>query len=250
MKGRGVAVVLAFVLAAAATLGVFLYVRGVKQDNNNKAQELTTVVVSKQDIAAGTKLDPLISQGGFTTLQVPNDAIVQGAVTDLTQLQNRTTNSFILQNEQISTTRLQGSSEQTGGKLGIPAGDEALTIQLEAQRVLNGQIQTADHVVLYATGTPTVGGSAPINPSAGGAKTPKGFFPGATMTLVPDVLVLQVLNPSAEGLNTGGNTFVTLALKPHDAAAVIAAQAQGLLWLSLLPPGQHGAQQAPVFIGG
>jgi hypothetical protein len=70
------------------------------------------------------------------------------------------------------------------------------------------------------------------------------------MTLVPDVLVLQVLNPSAEGLNTGGNTFVTLALKPHDAAAVIAAQAQGLLWLSLLPPGQHGAQQAPVFIGG
>jgi pilus assembly protein CpaB len=245
MRARGVAVIVAFVLAAGATLGVFLYVRGVKNDNNNTAQQLTTVVVSKQDIAAGTKLDPLISGGDFTTLQVPNDAIVQGAVTDLTQLQNRTTSTYILQNEQISTARLQGSTQATGGVLGIPAGYEAVTVQLEPQRVLNGVIQTGDHVVVYATGTPNTqsAGAAPTAPNC-----TKAFFPGATLNLVPDVQVLQVLNPSTTG--GSGNTFVTLALKPHDAAAVIAAQAQGLLWFSLLPPNQHGAKQPPVYIGG
>jgi Flp pilus assembly protein CpaB len=244
MRSRGVAVVVAFVLAAAATLGVFLYVRGVKKENNNPAQQLTTVVVSKRDIPAGTDLNPMISGGDFTTLQVPNDAIVQGAVTDLTQLQNRTTAAEILQNEQISTSRLQGS-QTGGGQLGIPPGDEAVTIQLEAQRVLNGVIQTGDHVVIYATGTP---GTATPATCKAGTKATKGFFPGASLTLVPDVKILRVLNPSSTG-NTGGSTFVTLALTPHDGAAVIAAQNQGLLWLSLLPPNQRGVQQPPVFIG-
>jgi len=242
MKARGVAVVLAFVLAAFATLGVFLYIRGVKNDNNNTAQQLTTVVVSKRDINPGTNLNPLISNGDFTTLQVPNDAIVEGAVTDLTQLQNHATSTFILANEQISTFRLQGSSKSV---LGIPDGYEAVTIQLEAQRVLNGVIQTGDHVVIYATGNPTKAPTA----SAPGSKNTKGFFPGATLTLVPDAQILRVINPSTTG-NTGGTTFVTFALRPHDAAGVIAAQAQGLLWLSLLPPDQPGAQQPPVFIGG
>jgi Flp pilus assembly protein CpaB len=245
MRARGVAVILAFVLAAAATLGVFLYVRGVKNQNNNTAQQLTTVVVSKQDIPAGTDLNPLISGGDFTTLQVPNDAIVQGAVTDLTQLQNRTTAAEILQNEQISTSRLQGS-QTGGGALGIAPGFEAVTIQLEAQRVLNGVIQTGDHVVIYATGNP--GKPASAASCKGGTKATKEFFPGASLTLVPDAKILRVLNPSSTG-NTGGSTFVTFQLTPHDSAAVVAAQNQGLLWLSLLPPNQHGVQQPPVFIG-
>jgi Flp pilus assembly protein CpaB len=248
MKGRGIAVVVAFVLAAGATLGVFLYVRGVKNENNNTATQLTTVVVAKHDINAGTPLNPLISKGDFTTLQVPNDAIVQGAVTDLTQLQNRTSAALILQNEQISVSRLQGS-QTGGGFLGIPAGEEAVTIQLDAQRVLNGVIQTGDHVVVYATSTAATGGSSIRGASAGtGAQNTQGFFPGATLTLVPEVQVLRVLNPSSSG-NTGGTTYVTLALKPHDAAAVVAAQAQGYIWLSLLPPDQHGKQQPPVFVG-
>jgi Flp pilus assembly protein CpaB len=246
MKARGVAVILAFVLAAAATLGVFLYVRGVKNQNNNTAQQMTTVVVAKRDIAAGTPLNPLISSGDFTTLQVPNDAIVQGAVTDLTQLQNRTTAAEILQNEQISTSRLQGS--QSGqGVLGIAPGFEAVTIQLEAQRVLNGVIQTGDHVVLYATGNPAKQATAASCKAAN--KGTKEFFPGASLTLVPDVKILRVINPSTTGNAGQGSSFVTLQLTPHDGAAVIAAQNQGLIWLSLLPPNQHGVQQPPVFIG-
>jgi hypothetical protein len=39
---------------------------------------------------------------------------------------------------------------------------------------------------------------------------------------------------------------VTLALTPRDSAAVVFAQEQGSVWLSLLPPDQKGAKSRPV----
>jgi len=256
MRARGMTAVLAFVLAAAATVGVFLYVRGVKNNNNVGTGKMTTVVVSKRDIPAGTQLNSLISGGDFAPLQVPTSAVVPGAVTALSQLQGRTTSNFILQGEQISTARLQGSSAPTGGILGIPVGYQAVTIQLEPQRVVNDFVQPGDHVVVYATSTQSSGNASSSSTSSGSATsgTPNsGFFPGATLTLVPNVQVLRVVAPSTgTGLtvSTSGTTFVTLALKPRDAAAVVAAQAQGDVWLALLPPQGHGQPQGPVFIGG
>jgi pilus assembly protein CpaB len=270
MRARGLTGVIAFVLAAAATIGVFLYVHGVKDNNKTTAGNVTTVIVSKQDIPAGTKLDDLISGGGLTTLQVPSNAVVPGAVTEVSQLQGRTTSSFILHGEQITTARLQGETAfRTGGVLGIPKGYEAVTVQLEAQRVVNNVIQTGDHVVVYATsnqggsgsasatatgtqtGSPTTGTQEQVTVKAHGS-----IFPGETLTVVPDVKVLQVVAPgsSTSGLSSSSsssdNTLVTLALKPHDAAEVIAAQAQGYVWFALLPPQGHGVPQGPVFIGG
>ena len=228
MKTRSVAVMIAFLLAAGATLGVFLYVRGVKHNNATSAANMTTVIVSKQDISAGTKLDSLISSGAFTTLQVPNDAVISGSVTDLSQLQGQTTSTFILKGEQIATARLQGSTAETGGALGIPNGYEAVSVSLEAQRTVNAVPQAGDHVVVYATLAQT---SAP----AVGAKSGP-----ETVIVVPDVEVLA--NPAGVGI-------VTLALKPLDASKVILAQSQGDVWLSLLPPNANGTQQPPVRLG-
>jgi len=230
MKTRSVAVMIAFLLAAGATLGVFLYVRGVKHNNATSAANMTTVIVSKQDIPAGTKLDSLISSGAFTTLQVPNDAVISGSVTDLSQLQGQTTSTFILTGEQIATARLQGSTAETGGALGIPNGYEAVSVSLEAQRSVNSVPQAGDHVVVYATFTSTSG------PSTGtGAKTGP-----ETVVVVPDVEVLA--NPAGAGI-------VTLALKPQDASKVILAQTQGDVYLSLLPPNANGTQQPAIRLG-
>src|SRR5947207_8819386 len=178
---------IAFLLAAGATLGVFLYVRGVKNNNATSAANMTTVIVSKQDIPAGTKLDSLISSGAFTTLQVPNDAVISGSVTDLSQLQGQTTSTFILTGEQIATARLQGSTAATGGALGIPNGYEAVSVSLEAQRSVNSVLQAGDHVVVYATFTPT--GSSVGSGAKGGPET---------VVVVPDVEVLA--NPSGIGI--------------------------------------------------
>src|SRR5437870_13322293 len=107
MKQRGVIVVAAFVLAAAATGAVFAYVHSVKK-SSAAGSSLVQVVVSKQDIPAGTALSDLVSSGAFETEAVPKDTLVGGAVTSLSQLQNQRTVLPILAHEQISTARLTG----------------------------------------------------------------------------------------------------------------------------------------------
>jgi pilus assembly protein CpaB len=229
MRTKGLALVTAVVLAIGATAAVYLYVRGIQRTARNPSN--LTIIVAKQDIPSGTQLDSLISGGAFTTLSIPQNAVVQGAVTDLAQLKGRTTSSFILQGEQISTARLQGSTQPTGGALGIPAGDQAVTISLETQRVVGGFIQGGDHVVVYAT--------------FDGGKNGQ-----ESVTLVPDVQVLRVSNQGAATGSNGPqpNELVTLALSSRDAAKVVLAQAQGSIWLSLLPPNGQGVAQPPVTV--
>jgi Flp pilus assembly protein CpaB len=134
-----------------------------------------------------------------------------------------------VQGEQITSARLEGSTQETGGYFGTRAGYQAITIQLEPQRVASGFIQRGDHVVVYAT----------VDNKAGGS---------VTATLIPDVRVLKVIGSSGSvgGAQTSGNTLITLELKPEDAAKVVLAQEQARIWLALLPPNQQGVAQPPV----
>jgi len=227
MKPRGLAMAVAFLLAVGATTAIFLYVQGVKREAKPSAN-FVTVIVAKKDIPTETKLDPLIQEGQFTSLSVPRDAVVAGAVTALSELQGQTTATFILEGEQISRARLQGSSSSLG-VLGTREGYQAVTLQLDQQRVVSGFIQAGDHVVLYTT----------LDNKAGVT---------FTATLVPDIRVLKVGNSSGGAGNTGGNSLVTLELRPQDAAKVVFAQEQGHIWLALLPPNQQGLPQPPVTI--
>src|SRR5689334_10077527 len=137
------------VLAILATGAVYLYVRGVQ--NNNGGGSTVSVIVSKQDIPVGAKLDDVISQGGVTFRKFPKADVVRGAVTDINQIKGQTTSAPIVAGEQISTARLVGSSTQpTGGALGIPQGYEALTISLQAPQAGGGTVQQGDHISIFA----------------------------------------------------------------------------------------------------
>ena len=111
MRSRGLVVAIAVVLAVAAAAAVVLYTQGVKE-NAEQGGELTTVIVASQTIDANQPLDPLIEQGIFTELDIPRDALVEGAVTDLSQMEGATTTTTVLANEQISSSRL--STPRTG----------------------------------------------------------------------------------------------------------------------------------------
>ena len=62
MRSRGLVVAIAVVLAIVAAAAVILYTNGVKNDAVTGGA-LSVVVVSKQDIAANTSLNPLLEQG-------------------------------------------------------------------------------------------------------------------------------------------------------------------------------------------
>ena len=106
MRSRSLVVTLAVLLAAGAMAAVFLYVNNVREDARTGG-ELTTVIVPKTDIAAGTQLDELIAADAFTEQEVPTDAVVSGSVTSIDDLTGRTAEQAILQGEQIEQQRGQ-----------------------------------------------------------------------------------------------------------------------------------------------
>jgi pilus assembly protein CpaB len=256
MKKRGVALFVALLLAGGATAAVFLYVQGVRREAS-AAPSTVRVIVPKRDIAAGTELDGLISAGAFTTLDVSQDAVVPGAVTDLSQLRGRTTSTFILQDEQITTARLQGSTQATGGILGIPKGYQALTFQSTLEGVVGGVLQAGDHVTVYGSFDASGSVKAKIKVHKSSSEAPGqvsatataegGAVPGEVVVIVPDVQVLKVgALPNSSGTGDPTQQLVTLALLPQDAEKTLFANAQGHVWLGLIPPGEQGQAQTPV----
>src|SRR5439155_4917915 len=145
MRSRGLVVAIAVVLAVLAAVGVIVYTNSVK---NGTGADNTAVIVSSQDIPPNTSLNPLIDGGVFGTINVPNDTLVAGAVTDENELRDQTTASQIFANEQIPTSRL---ATGTGNTLGISDGHGGLGISVDGPHAVNGYIQNNGRVAIYVT---------------------------------------------------------------------------------------------------
>jgi len=255
MRSRGLVVAIAVVLAIAAAGAVILYTKGVKQDAVSGGA-LSVVLVSTQDIPANTNLNPLIDQGAFTQLQVPTDAVVDGAVTSLDELTGQTTTSPVLANEQISSARLSSGEAAPGGNLGISAGHIGVTAEVDVERGVAGSITSGDNVAIYATfseGTAVRKATmrqllspaqlekfqATLNDGtvAAGLPVVRLGVP-FTVVLVPSVRVLSVENPivGEDGKTTGSSVMATLDLVPDDASNLVYAKEVASVWFGLLPP--------------
>ena len=247
MRPRGFVITVAAVLAILATGAVYLYVRGVQ--NNSGGGTATSVLVAKEDIPVGAKLDDVIAQGGITVRKFPKADIVRGAVTDIAEIRGRATNAPIVAGEQITTARLVGSATQpSGGVLGIPQGFEAVTISLQAPQAGGGEVHQGDHVSIYATFSDITILPGTVRGFLTGkfpSDTTQRKMPDFITTVVPDVQVLKVLQGTISATNQQANIALTLALRPDDAARVLFANQKGTVWIALLPPNQQGQAIPP-----
>ena len=249
MKGRGLVVVLALILATVATAGVFLYARGLEEDAQ-AGGTMVPVVVSKVDIPARTDLDQLIKDSQFTNIEVPQDAVVDGAVTSLDQMRGKSNSVAILAGEQIPVARISG--EVPGGALAIPEGMEALTVSLDASRAVAGAIQAGDKVAIYSTFKDVSLTASNTSDTTGRATQGD----AVTVKLVPTVDVLAVFRPVSSTVFNGeettqteqlpGSVAITLALSPDDAQRFVFAMENGTTWLGLLPPDEDGQSLNPI----
>jgi pilus assembly protein CpaB len=236
MKGRGLVVFLALVMATLATVGVFLYTQNAEK--GPAVGEMVAVVVSNEDIPANTNLNILIAQDQFKIIQIPEVAVVEGAVTSVDQLRDKTNSLAILAGEQIPVARIQGEGTVPGGALGIPNGHEAITVSVDAPRAVAGAIGVGDHLAVYGTYS--------------GFQTPAGKkIPTLTTVLVPLAEVLAVYQPNygdpdtlgaAASQRGSGTVSLTLALTPVDAQRMVFTMETGSVWFGLLPPNDDGTQ--------
>jgi Flp pilus assembly protein CpaB len=248
MRSRGLVVAIAVVLAVAAAAAVVLYTQGVKEDAT-KGGELTKVIVASQEIPANQRLDTLINQGVFTEIEVPTDALVDGAITDTRQLKGLTTVTPILANEQISSSRLSNAEDRLN-LVGVSEGHVAVAIELEAPQGGAGNIQPGDSISVFATYQNTqilVGPTLQqmlTNNVPDTLQQRKLEAPDFTVTLIPTVRVLRIENPTVDtetGEQSNSDSVrVTLDLLPEEAQNLVLAQEAGLVWLGLLPPDEDG----------
>lgn len=260
MRSRGLVVVLALILAVLATVGVFLYARGVREDARTGG-DLTTVVVSKVDIPANSDLNQYISDDQFVTQEFPTDTVIDGAITELSQLRNRRNSVFIVAGEQIPVSRVEGG-KVPGGVLSIPDGHQAITVSLASPRAVGAAVSGGDNVTILATFTDVVveetkkkGQAAQPSPAPGAELQPT--EESATVVLVPTVQVLRVYVPETTEIEGGGqeadvtgDIAVTLAFLPEEAQKFVLALEQGTVYLSLLPPDAEGVELDPITIDG
>jgi pilus assembly protein CpaB len=243
MKGRGLVVFLALILATLATAGVFMYSRGVKEEANTGGT-MVPVVVTKVDIPARSDLDQLIKDDQFRIIEVPASVVVDGAVTSVDQLAGKNNSVAILAGEQIPVARISGNVP--GGALAIPEGMEAITVSLDAPRGVAGAINSGDHVTIYSTFKNVSG-----NVAAEVANET------VTVVLVPTAELLAVYRPLASatfgsdeattaGEQLPGSMTVTVALTPEDAQHFVFSMESGSVWFGLLPPDANGETMEPI----
>jgi Flp pilus assembly protein CpaB len=251
MRSRGLVVAIAVVLAVAAAAAVILYTQGVKQDVE-QGSNLTAVIVPTVDIRANQPLDPLLAQDIFKQVRVPGDALVQNAVTDVSDLRGQSTTAPIFANEQIPLARISSGEVAPGGALGISEGHVAVAVELEAPQGGTGNIQVGDNVSVFATYQDTqvlvgvtnqqlVNGNIP-----GDIQQKKLDAPDFTVTLIPTVRVIRIQNPEVDSetgqQNDSDQIRITLDLEPQDAQNLVFAQENARVWLGLLPPDEEGTQ--------
>jgi Flp pilus assembly protein CpaB len=187
----------------------------------------------------------------FSTLRVPTDAVVDGAISDLSQLRGLTSTAPILANEQIPVGRLSSGEAPQGGSLGISDGNVALSIRVDDQAAVNGSITRGSSIVVYATfESPEFlpGGTAQQQITKAGTSVQTSQLPTLTTTLIPAVRVLEVVNPvTTEGSTRSANEDVTLTLDltPEDAQNLVYAQETGRIWIGLLPPDEEAGHPLP-----
>ena len=267
MRSRGLVVAIAVVLAVLAAVGVIVYTNNVK--DTVTTENTVEVVISNQDIPPSTQLNPLLDQGVFDTIRVPDIAVVDGAVTNFDQLRDQTTSAPIYINEQIPFSRLATGESNN---LGTSVGHVAVGLAIEGPQAVNGYIQQGDNIVVYATfskGQPVTKADLKVLFSAAEIQKFYDSVTGVTttslatqkvlimpfdftMTLVQSVKVLAILNPPVDattGRPTSGASSLVLDLLPTDSLSIVFANEKAKLWLGLLPPDNKDGYQTGAVIG-
>lgn len=247
MGRRAVGLIIAVLLAVAGTVALVLYVRGA-EERALEGQRAVEVLVADAVIARGTPADELAGQ--VRTERIPAAVQARGSVDDLAALSGTVAAVELLPGEQLSTLRfVEPGALDSADDVPVPEGLQELTVAVEPQRVLGGEVAAGDRVGLIASFEPfTLEGVTldPDLPLPDTAELPE-QLPNTTGFLYHKVLVTDVLldaaAPAAAAgeeeelpeLAAPGNVFVTLAVDAPQAERIVFVQEFGRLWLTLEP---------------
>jgi len=230
---------LALLFAAVAAVLVFLALNGNSDNDKEAAASATTrVVVATHDIDARTTLDA----GMLKVADVPTDSVLDGAFSDIDDLDGQVTRYPLVSGEQVIASKIGVLKEDEEGlSFVFPQGMRAFSIQVSEESSAGGLILPGDLVDIIAIlDEGTVGIDKAVTLVQGVevlavAQEAQQPIPAArpTGTVTPSA-VTGTLGDRPEDVkaNPGART-VTLAVTQEQAQLLALVQAKGELALSL-----------------
>jgi len=259
MNKRLLGLAAASILALVGTIAILTYV----QDADDRAQadvELVEVYVVEDTVEAGT--DEAGLRRSIGTELVPAGSVVPGTITDLEQLDGLVAAVDLVPGEQVLTARLIDSAAYDNGRprlTAVPTGKHEVTVSLDPERVVGGQVVPGDTVAVIGSFDPFKVGAIDVDNTdpadlsdaiAAIAGTNTAETANTTHIMLNKVLVTRMQveelpkqvededgNPVDSGvLAPTGNLLVTLALDAHEVEQLVFTAEFGRIWLSYESP--------------
>jgi pilus assembly protein CpaB len=213
----------ALVLALVGTLVLVGYVRSAEA-RALSGEELVTVLVVTKTIEAGTAADELV--GHVKAEQVPSKVRATGAVASLDDIEGKVASVDLLPGEQLMTERFVSSV--TRSQAGVPSGLLEVTIALDPERALGGNLRTGD----------TVGVVASFDDAGDGKAASHLMLHKVLVSNVQLAELSKVDEDEAAGQGAvapSGKLLVTLAVDAPAVERIVFAAEHGRVWLTAEP---------------
>ncbi|WP_306909030.1 Flp pilus assembly protein CpaB [Arthrobacter sp. B3I9] len=224
-------------LAIVGAIIVVNYAQGADSRAVQNLEPVSVMVVQKA-VPAGT---PVASLTAFVSSQeLPGKAVSKTALNNLDGQAGKVTAVELLPGEQLVAERLiQPEELKSSGSIEVPKGMQEVSFQLDAPRVVGGQVVPGDHIGIF------------INLDNGGLEA-KPDKPTTQLT-IHKVLVTGVQrapstapspqpsaspSPGAPAVDTSlpsGPLLLTVAVNDVDATKIVYAAEYAKIWLSKEP---------------
>jgi Flp pilus assembly protein CpaB len=210
---RNGALVVATIAAGIAAILVFAAINSARKDSAASTAP-TTVLVANQLIPKGSSGESLAREHLFRTARVSDQALVAGAVADVSVLRDKIATQDIYPGQQISAGAFGARGGDTVAKLS--GTDRAVSIPVDSAHGLVGQVSAGDHVDVIAG----------FNVQNGSGNSRAVMRP-----LARNLSVLKIEKDSG----SSSDTNVTLRTSATMATELAFAVENGKVWIVLRP---------------
>jgi pilus assembly protein CpaB len=237
-----IGVVSAVLLAAVGTFLLVSFVRGA-EDRALAGQETVEVLVVTEDVERGTEAASL--GDAVSVERIPAKVRAVGSVTSLDDLDGQVAAVDLVTGEQIVATRFATPAQlEAESQIEVPAGLQAITVSLEPQRAVGGQIRPGDLVGLFASfdfedgrTEEEIAAEASEDLRQELSETSKIILHKLLVTNIqveqlPQALGDEDQDRTGPDLAPTGNLLVTLAGDVGQAERIVFSAEHGLIWLS------------------
>lgn len=236
MKRRLGGLAVAMVMATIGTVALVAYVQSAK-DKALAGEQLVDVLIVTEPIAKGVAARDITA---IRTVQVPAKVKAEGAVSSLAELDDLVAGARLVPGEQLIAGRFV-TAVTAAQRADVPPGMLEITLSLEPQRALGGQVRVGDTVGVLASFDPQGQGGAVASTSL---ILHKVLVTAVQIELTPNDPLGRNNNDDDDDEDNPGNAptpaptgklLVTLALDAPSVERVVFAGEHGRVWLSAEP---------------